>query len=123
MATASSFGTVAAAAGRRLLARARAALLAWRNRRALAALLHEDDHLLRDIGVTRLDIEAALSEPLYRDASLLLAERAMQARRFDRMRAAETLAWAQSSSPRPDGHPTRPLRPNSTAPADRARAA
>jgi uncharacterized protein YjiS (DUF1127 family) len=49
---------------------------AWAHRRAIRSLSYSDDTLLKDIGLTRSDIGAALDMPFYRDPSLLLAEHA-----------------------------------------------
>ena len=38
-------------------------LIEYRHRAALRALLEKDDRLLRDAGLTRPDIESALSKP------------------------------------------------------------
>ena len=49
---------------------------AWRrrkNRRTVAGLLEMDDHILADIGVTRSDVEIALSRRDIRDPSVQLA--------------------------------------------------
>ncbi len=40
----------------------------WRDRRALRSLMDRDDYTLRDIGLTRQDISAALSDPTVEDA-------------------------------------------------------
>ena len=45
---------------------------AVRNRRQVAALSELDDHLLRDIGLQRVDVLAALAQPRYRDPSRVL---------------------------------------------------
>ena len=36
----------------------------FRNRRELRELLERDDRILRDIGLTRADVESALSKPM-----------------------------------------------------------
>lgn len=51
---------------------ARAARL-YRNHRAVRHLAMLDDHLLRDIGISRADVEAALSKPAWSDPSEELA--------------------------------------------------
>lgn len=43
-----------------------------RNRRQVAALAELDDHLLRDIGLERTDVLAALAQPRHRDPSRML---------------------------------------------------
>jgi uncharacterized protein YjiS (DUF1127 family) len=45
---------------------------AARNRRHVIALGELDDHLLRDIGLQRADVLAALAQPRYRDPSRML---------------------------------------------------
>jgi uncharacterized protein YjiS (DUF1127 family) len=45
----------------------RAAWRAWRNRRAAWRLARLDDRLLADIGLTRGDVERALSLPFWED--------------------------------------------------------
>jgi uncharacterized protein YjiS (DUF1127 family) len=40
----------------------------FRSRRELRELLEKDDRVLRDIGLTRADVEAALSKPMNIDA-------------------------------------------------------
>jgi uncharacterized protein YjiS (DUF1127 family) len=45
---------------------------AARNRRQVVALGELDDHLLRDIGLQRSDVLAALAQPRYRDPSRML---------------------------------------------------
>lgn len=41
----------------------------WRNRRSVMQLSALDDHILADLGVTRGDVEAVLSQPFTRDPS------------------------------------------------------
>ena len=50
----------------------------WRARRAVARLDHLDDHMLRDIGVTRGDVHWAVGLPLTVNAALALEERGRQ---------------------------------------------
>lgn len=45
----------------------------WRNRRAVGRLSELDDHVLADVGLTRGDVDAALSRPLIHDPSIELA--------------------------------------------------
>jgi uncharacterized protein YjiS (DUF1127 family) len=45
---------------------------AARNRRHVVALGELDDHLLRDIGLQRADVLAALAQPRHRDPSRML---------------------------------------------------
>ena len=45
---------------------------AFRNRRHIVALGELDDHLLRDIGLERADVAAALAQPRHRDPARML---------------------------------------------------
>ena len=45
----------------------------YRNRRQLRRIADLDDHLLRDIGLTRSDVEAASTMPIYTDPTARLA--------------------------------------------------
>lgn len=53
---------------------------AYKNRRAMAELGALDERMLRDVGLTRGDLRDAVSEPLWRDPSLLLVKRAAERR-------------------------------------------
>lgn len=53
----------------------------WRARRAVYRLDRLDDHLLRDIGVTREDLSWAAGLPLSVNAAIELEERAARRRR------------------------------------------
>lgn len=53
----------------------------WMARRAVLRLLEHDDHLLRDIGVTRDDVRWAAGVPLTMNAALALEERSFKRRR------------------------------------------
>ena len=64
-------------------------LVAWvtatrERRRIIGQLSGLDDHMLRDIGVTRQDVLSVLAEPIFQDPSVKLAERAREARRASR---------------------------------------
>ncbi len=52
----------------------------WRARRAVTSLESFDDYMLRDIGVTRAEVEWASGLPLSHNAALELEERARQRR-------------------------------------------
>ena len=54
-------------------------VIAIKNRRQLADLIECDDHQLSDMGITRDDVLAALSQPLWRDPSTALARCARKA--------------------------------------------
>ena len=51
-----------------------------RNRRDITQLAAFDDRMLRDIGLTRNDVLDAFAEPLWRDPSDILAQRAAERR-------------------------------------------
>lgn len=59
----------------------------WMNRRAVYRLATLDDHYLRDIGLSRGDVDWALSQPWQTDPSLALAERVERRKKARR--------WAQ----------------------------
>jgi uncharacterized protein YjiS (DUF1127 family) len=67
---------------------------AWHQRRDLAQLAAMDDRMLRDIGLTRADVSDALSQPMWRDATLVLI------RRRGERRAARRLAPVMDLLPR-----------------------
>jgi uncharacterized protein YjiS (DUF1127 family) len=54
----------------------RQVIIAIKHRRQLADLVDCEDHRLSDMGITRDDLHAALSEPLWRDPTTALARRA-----------------------------------------------
>ena len=56
----------------------------WQARRSIARLRDYDDYMLRDIGVSRADVEWAAGLPLTVNAALELEERSNQRRRFPR---------------------------------------
>lgn len=60
---------------------------AHENRRALSQLAQLDDHMLRDIGVTRSDLRDAASEPLWRDGTHVLISRSVERRAAARLAA------------------------------------
>ena len=67
---------------------------AGERRRVVHSLASLDDHMLRDIGLTRFDVEAALVEPTGTDATLVLAERARELRQHQRAQAVAAQAGA-----------------------------
>lgn len=85
----------AVAAVLRLAARMRAAAESRRVVRGLASL---DDHMLRDIGLTRFDVQAALIEPAMTDGTLVLAERARAQRQGQRALGREARGWSGLAS-------------------------
>lgn len=52
----------------------------WKARRRIVNLSHYDDHMLRDIGVSRNEVEWAAGLPLTVNAALALEERAFKRR-------------------------------------------
>ena len=67
---------------------------AQERRQVVANLASLDDHMLRDIGLTRFDVDAALVEPVMTDGTLVLAQRARDLRHHQRAMAQEAQAWA-----------------------------
>jgi len=61
-----------AGALRAVAARIAAIGVALRHRRELNQLANADTAMLRDLGITPMDIDGALAEPLWRDPSLRL---------------------------------------------------
>ena len=53
----------------------------WKSRRAVSKLYQFDDYMLRDIGVTRADLQWAAGLPLTMNAALALEERSTHRRR------------------------------------------
>jgi uncharacterized protein YjiS (DUF1127 family) len=56
-----------------------------RHRREIASLANLDDHMLKDIGLARSDIEGALAEPLLSNPSLVLVRCAARHARAERV--------------------------------------
>lgn len=52
-----------------------AAFERWHNRRAIYKMLHLEDRYLHDIGLTRADLDWALSQPGHVDPSVALSDR------------------------------------------------
>ncbi len=50
-------------------------IAAWRRRTEVAVLASFDDFMLRDIGLSRGDVNDALAEPLWRDPTAVLLRR------------------------------------------------
>ena len=63
-------------------------------RHVVRSLASFDDHMLRDIGLTRFDLDSALVEPMLADPTLVLADRARELRLHQRAMAQEAQAWA-----------------------------
>ena len=76
---------------------------AQERRRIVHSLASLDDHMLRDIGLNRCDVDSVMAEPVLTDGTLLLAERVMEGRRHHRAMAQEAQTWANvaaESAPR-----------------------
>lgn len=67
------FGSAAARLGRRVVT-------AWHHRRDVTMLASFDERMLRDIGLTRSDLNDALAEPLWRDPTAVLVRRQRERR-------------------------------------------
>lgn len=81
---------------------------AGERRRVVHNLASLDDHMLRDIGLTRFDVDSALVEAASTDATLVLAERARELRQHQRAMAQEAQAWA-ALMPDSGGRGSQPL--------------
>jgi len=73
-------------------ARLRLVAAAFRRRRDLAALASLDERMLADIGLTRSDLRAAFSEPLWRDPTAILVNRVERHRRREYRRVTRVVA-------------------------------
>ena len=71
---------------------------AQERRRIVFSLASLDDHMLRDIGLNRCDVDSVMVEPVLTDGTLLLAERVMDGRRHQRALAQEAQTWATLTS-------------------------
>ena len=67
---------------------------AQERRKIVYSLASLDDHMLRDIGLNRCDVDSVMAEPVLTDGTLLLAERVMDGRRHQRALAQEAQNWA-----------------------------
>ncbi|MFG1395548.1 DUF1127 domain-containing protein [Roseixanthobacter pseudopolyaromaticivorans] len=81
------FGAVLATFVLQTLGQGLKVVRAMEHRRAVRALNALDDHMLRDIGLTRGDIRDAAAEPAWVDPSVLLVRRAVERR---------TAAWLKA---------------------------
>ena len=98
-----AFGSFAAAAARTVKAFVRAR----RNRRDALALAGLDRSMLKDIGISRADLNDAFSSPFWEDPTSLLRERAIERRMnrglrvtsFERKRADEGFRQALRQRP------------------------
>lgn len=71
---------------------------AQERRKIVYSLALLDDHMLRDIGLNRCDVDSVMAEPVLTDGTLLLAERVTDGRRHQRALAQEAQAWATLTS-------------------------
>ena len=71
-----------------------------RNRRTVAQLLHWDEHMLRDIGLTPGDVRAALALPGGEDPSRRLGVLSTERRAAIRAEARERQAFARTAQPK-----------------------
>lgn len=86
---------------------------AWRRRNDAALLASLDDDMLRDIGLTRGDLNDALAEPLWRDPTAVLVRRQSERRAYRRRIAAPIARQAaRSIVPEPGPGDTRVRRTN-----------
>ena len=86
-----SFGSTLLA----LLHRAVSFPRAWHQRRAIGELGGLDDRMLADIGLTRHDLTSALAQPLFVDASEVLADRVREMHAGRRASALEAFEAGQ----------------------------
>jgi len=86
------FGRVLLAVVGAVAARLRLVAAAFRRRHDLAALASLDERMLADIGLTRSDLRAAFSEPLWRDPTAILVNRVERHRRREYRRVTRVVA-------------------------------
>ena len=103
--TASPFARLVNTIAGMLVVRTRALVQTLKNRRDAAILTGLDDRMLADIGLTRGDLRDAYSEPVWRDPTTILVNRA-QERRVNRRRAglSAKIFEAPSIVPTPKEH-------------------
>ncbi len=83
---------------------------AWRRRNDITLLASFDDFMLKDIGLTRGDLNDALAEPPWRDATAVLVRRQRERRRAQRAVAVIPLPAAKAPSLVPDADVWAPSR-------------
>ncbi len=69
-------------------------------RRVVHNLASLDDYMLRDIGLTRSDVDAASMASPLTDGTLVLADRARETRQDQRSMAREAQAWGHDTAGR-----------------------
>jgi len=87
--------------------RFKALVRARRNRRDANVLAGLDQHMLRDIGISRSDLNDAISSPFWEDPTELLCNR-LEERRANRARNIAVLTWRGRELNRAQGGYTRP---------------
>jgi uncharacterized protein YjiS (DUF1127 family) len=87
----SSLGAAAVAVARAIVGPFANLWTAMRNRREVATLLTADPAILRDIGLTPMDVQCALTEPLWRDPSARLLIWSIERRAASRAAARENI--------------------------------
>jgi uncharacterized protein YjiS (DUF1127 family) len=83
----------------RLVHRFKQAAAALKNRREAFWLANLDERMLADIGLTRSDLLDAYAEPLWRDPTAVLTQRAMERRLAKRQAVAACVSALAFSSP------------------------
>jgi uncharacterized protein YjiS (DUF1127 family) len=89
------------------------AVTLWQNRRAVERLVNADPAMLRDLGLTPMDVSCALAEPFWRDPSARLLIWTIERRAAHRAIAREVL---DALGERPDGPFGGHARSRTTAP-------
>ena len=74
------FGRAILAAAALVTMRLRQLAVAFRHRHDAEVLLHLDDRMLADIGLTRREVRQAFDEPVWRDPTQLLVDRVARPR-------------------------------------------
>jgi uncharacterized protein YjiS (DUF1127 family) len=96
----SSYGFAAAAAVvRAIVKQVDALVLALRNRREVTRLLDADPAMLRDLGLTPMDLNCALAEPMWKDPSARLLVWSIERRAAARATARENLMGLAPAHP------------------------
>lgn len=103
-----TYGAQALAAVRGAVARVKAMVRAWQNRRDVRMLLEFDDRMLSDIGLTRTDVTSALASPPDVDPSRRLRVMAVERRAAGRAQARERLEHVENAKAAGDPVASRP---------------
>ena len=72
---------------------------AQERRRIVHNLASLDDHMLRDIGLNRCDVDSVMAESALTDGTLILADRVRDVRRHQRALAQEAQSWTAAAVP------------------------